>query len=158
MQEYRRQIAYLYAYEQGVKMRSAGFVKVEVRGKECRMGIYLKSDCHSAGEEPGKVYVYFACYDRMIGIALGELKNQNGILEWQGSMDSENVLDKGIRMADTRGIWVRRTGQREYIAEWDDATVDVRRFLLYPAGGKKCIRCPRLEECERNNENAFDRR
>ncbi len=157
MQEYRRQIAYLYAYEQGIKMRSAGFVKLEIRGKDCRIGIHLKSYCHP-GEEPGKVYVYFAYQDRMVGIALGELKKQNGVLEWQGRIDSENILGKGIRMADTRGIWVRRTNQREYIADWDDASVDVRRFLLYPAGGKKCIRCPRLGECERNSENASDRR
>ncbi|MBR5509764.1 MAG: hypothetical protein IKV59_06905 [Lachnospiraceae bacterium] len=157
MQAYTRQIAYLYAYEYGIKKRSVGFVKYEIRGTECRMDICLKSD-DGLDDEPAKGYIYFSYENRMIGIAIGDFKRRNHVLEWKGSFDPENILGKGIRMIDTKGIWVRRTGQREYIAEWDDASVDVQRFLLYPAGGIKCIRCPRLEECERNSRHASDRR
>lgn len=157
MQEYRRQIAYLYAYEHGEKMRSAGFVKLEIRGGSCRIRVHLKSYCHP-GESAGIVYVYFHCQDRIIGIRLGALGNQNGALEWQGNLDPENVQGKGIRVADTRGIWIRRPGERHYVADWDDYPVDVSRFLLYPSGGEKCIRCPWLGNCERNNEDASDRR
>ena len=35
MQEYKRQIAYLYAYERGEQLRSTGFVKAEERGGHC---------------------------------------------------------------------------------------------------------------------------
>ena len=37
MQEYKRQIAYLYAYERGEQLRSTGFVKAEERGGHCRL-------------------------------------------------------------------------------------------------------------------------
>ena len=58
MQEYRRQIAYLYAYEHGLQMRSTGFVKAEERAGICRLAVHLKSFCHP-GEETGTVYIYF---------------------------------------------------------------------------------------------------
>ena len=83
MEEYRRQIAYLYAYDQGEQVKNAGFVKAEVRGGRCRLGIHLKGYCHR-GEDAGSAYIYFYHQGRTIGIYLGELKSQNGALEWQG--------------------------------------------------------------------------
>lgn len=157
MQKYRRQIAYLYAYEHGEKTRCSGFVKLEVRGQYCKVGVHLKSYCHP-GEKSGTVYVYFGCQGRMIGIRLGELESRNGVLEWQGTLNPDDILKKGIRIEDTKGIWIRRFGDRHYVADWEDDPVDIRRFILYPSGGEKCIRCPKLENCERNTEDASDRR
>ena len=157
MQEYRRQIAYLYAYDQGVKMRSTGVVKMDMRGESCRLGIHLKSYCCS-GEPAGKAYIYFYHQNRTVCIYLGELENRNGALEWQGTVDPENILGKGVRAADTKGVWIRRPGERNYVAEWDDYPVDISRFILYPKGGQKCIQCPWFGNCERSSESAFDRR
>lgn len=157
MQEYRRQIAYLYAYEQGVKMRSAGFVKLDTRGDKCRLAIHLKSHCYP-GEPAGEIYIYFYHRDRTVGIYVGEPQNQNGALEWQGIIDPKDIFGKGIGIADTKGVWIRRPGNRDYVAEWDDDPVDVSRFVLYPKGGQKCIRCPWFGNCERSSEDAFDRR
>lgn len=157
MQEYRRQIAYLYAYEHGEKMRSAGFVKLELRGEYCRLAIHLRGYCHP-GEDPGKIYVYFYHQDRIVGICLGELESRNGALEWQGSVDPENILGKGIKLAYIRGVWIRRGGDRNYVADWEDDVVDISRFVLYPKGGEKCIRCPWFGSCERSGEDASDRR
>ena len=98
MQEYKRQIAYLYAYERGEQLRSTGFVKAEERGGHCRLALHLRGYCHP-GEAAGNVYIYFYHQDRTIGIYLGALKNQNGALEWQGELDAEDILGKGIRFA-----------------------------------------------------------
>lgn len=157
MQEYRRRIAYLYAYEHGVQMRSAGFVKAEERAGICRIAVHLKSYCHP-GEEAGKAYIYFEHEGQTIGICLGELESKNGALEWQGIVNGENILNKGIRFSQTRGIWIRRPGNRDYVADWDDYPVDVSRFILYPRGGQKCIRCPWFSSCERSGGDAADRR
>lgn len=155
MQEYRRQIAYLYAYEQGEKKYSAGFVKAELRAGWCRLFIHLKSFCHPK-EDAGTVYVYFYHQKKTVAICLGNLTNQNGALEWQGTFSAENILGKGIRFSQTGGVWVKRSFGRDYIAEWDDYPVDISRFVLYPQGGEKCIRCPRFGICERSGEDAAD--
>lgn len=157
MQEYKRQIAYLCAYERGEQLRSTGFVKAEERGGHCRLALHLRGYCHP-GEAAGNVYIYFYHQDRTIGIYLGALKNQNGALEWQGELDAEDILGKGIRFADTHGIWVKRPGGRDYVAEWDDYPVDTKRFVLYPEGGIRCICCPWFGRCEKSGVKENDRR
>lgn len=149
MQEYRRQIAYLYAYEHGLQMRSTGFVKAEERAGICRLAVHLKSFCHP-GEETGTVYIYFYYQNRIVGIDLGELGRQNGALEWQGELACGDILDKGVRFSQTGGVWVRRPGGREYVAQWNDYPVDITRFVQYPRGGMKCVRCPRFGSCVRS--------
>ena len=149
MQDYRRQIAYLYAYEYGRQTRSAGFVKLEARGESCRLGIHLKSFCRQ-GEGTGKAYIFFGKQGYMVGICLGELKVQDGILKWQGTVDSENILGLGIRLSDTGGVWINRPKDRNYVARWDDGPVDISHLIPYPPGGTKCIGCPRLGNCERS--------
>lgn len=158
MQEYRRQIAYLYAYEQGMQTRMSGFVKAETRAGLSRLHIHLKAYCH-LGEDTGKIYSYFSHQNKMIGIYLGELENRDGALQWQGMLDAENIEQKGISFAQTRGIWIRRSKERDYVAEWEDYPVDVSRFVLYPNGGMTCIRCPWFENCDGNGiEHGVDRR
>ena len=58
MQKYRRQIAYLYAYEHGEQLCTAGFVKAEERAGQCRIAVHLKGYCHP-GEDAGELYIYF---------------------------------------------------------------------------------------------------
>ena len=90
MQDYRRKIAYLYAYEGGEKLGNAGFVKAEDRGGICRLAVHLR--CYSrSGEDPGKVYLYFRHRQQLVGIYLGALKNRNGALEWQGTFSSDDI-------------------------------------------------------------------
>ncbi|MBS6397739.1 MAG: hypothetical protein KH452_11435 [Clostridiales bacterium] len=157
MQEHRRRIAYLYAYEYGEKMRSAGFVKAEERSGRCRLEIHLKTAGHP-GEDAGKAYIYFCHQNRTIGIYLGDLEEKDGSLLWQGDIDCGDILGKGIGISDTKGIWIRRPGSGDFVAGWDDAPVDISRFILYPKGGQKCIRCPWFGSCERSGVSASDRR
>ena len=79
---------------------------------------------------------------QLVGIYLGALKNRNGALEWQGTFSSDDIQGKGIRFGQTEGVWIQRPGGKEYVAEWDDYPVDISRFVIYPKGGEKCIRCP----------------
>ena len=149
MQDYRRQIAYLYAYEYGRQTKSTGFVKLEVRGESCRLGIHLKSFCRQ-GEMPGKAYIFFGRRGYMVGLCLGELKAQNGILKWRGTVDTDNILGKRVGISETGGVWINRPEERNYVARWDDGPVNISRLIPYPPGGEKCIGCPRLGSCERS--------
>ena len=88
MQDYRRQIAYLYTYEHGQPVKNSGFVKAELRDGRCRLGIHLKGYSRK-GQDTGKAYIYFCREDTGIGIYLGEMEDRNGVLEWQGAVDPE---------------------------------------------------------------------
>lgn len=136
MQKYRRQIAYLYAYEHGEQLCTAGFVKAEERAGQCRIAVHLKGYCHP-GEDAGELYIYFYRKNQAVCIPLGKMESRNGALEWHGCMEADNILGKGICFEETRGIRVCRPGGRDYVAEWDDYPVDPARFVLYPKGGTK---------------------
>ena len=157
MQDYRRQIAYLYTYEHGQPVKNSGFVKAELRDCRCRLGIHLKGYSRK-GQDTGKAYIYFCREDTGIGIYLGEMEDRNGVLEWQGAVDPDNIQEKGVRFSETNGIWIRRPGSKDYVAEWQEGLADVSRFLLYPKGGETCIRCPRFGNCKRSMEDVSDKR
>lgn len=157
MEGYRRQIAYLYAYQRNGERQSLGFAKLEVRERTCRLWIEIKGVSKNR-KETGKIYIYFHSHNQMIGIYLGELEETDERLTWQGILDSENIQEKGIRLIDTKGIWICLPKEQDYVAEWEDAWVDARRLLLYPRGGETCIRCPRFGSCERSTQYAADRR
>jgi hypothetical protein len=156
MREYRRRIAYLHAYEQGVQMRCAGFVKLEEYTDRCRLSVQLRQEA-CLTEEKAKAYLCFVCQNRMIGLDLGELSERAGAWCWQGEVKSSDIQEKGFGFTQTGGVWVR-CGKREYAAEWNDVPVDISRFVLYPKGGQKCIRCPRFGKCERSSMDEADRR
>ena len=42
MSDYSRFVSYMYLYENGLKTMNAGFVKVESRNGQCRIGLSLK--------------------------------------------------------------------------------------------------------------------
>lgn len=58
MQKYRRQIAYLYAYEHGEQLCTAGFVKAEERAGQCRIAVHLKGYCHPGEDARRTVYLF----------------------------------------------------------------------------------------------------
>lgn len=94
MQKYRRQIAYLYAYEHGEQLCTAGFVKAEERAGQCRIAVHLKGYCHP-GEDAGELYIYFYRKNQAVCIPLGKMESRNGALEWHGCMEADNILGKG---------------------------------------------------------------
>ena len=125
MQEYKRQIAYLYAYERGEQLRSTGFVKAEERGGHCRLALHLRGYCHP-GEAAGNVYIYFYHQDRTIGIYLGALKNQNGALEWMRKIFWERESDLQTLTESGSSVLVEETMWRNgMIIRW------IRSVLYY---------------------------
>lgn len=157
MEDYRRQIVYLYRYGSEIEHKSLGFIKIEIRNRRCRLEVHLKGE-NAKKEDKESIYLYFSCHQRTIGIYLGELLESDGILFWQGSMDICNIQGTGIRLEDTKGIWIRCGEDRDYVAAWEDAIENISRLILYPKGGERCIRCPWLENCERSTKDAADRR
>ncbi len=156
MEDYRRQIAYLYHYDSKIESKSLGFVKIEVRNHRCRLEVHLKEK-RAKKEEKRNIYLYFSCHQRTIGICLGELLEKDGILFWQGNIDTCNIQGTGVRLEDTKGIWVRCGEDSDYVAAWEDAIEHIGKLMLYPKGGERCIRCPWLENCERSTKDATDR-
>ena len=89
MSDYKRFVSYIYGYEQGEKRESAGFVKVNARGNECKFWVHVNED-RIAAEESCRVYVFMRRKERLQGQYLGELEKRNGAWEWSGVTETDS--------------------------------------------------------------------
>lgn len=126
MSDYKRFVSYIYGYEQGEKKESAGFVKVNARGEECKIWVHMKR-FYVHGQKPYQVYVFMRNRERLEGWPLGELESRNGALEWNGVTKTDSLMDSGFGLDESRGLYIEGDGHI-FAAEWDDYPVDVERF------------------------------
>lgn len=127
MSDYKRFVSYIYGYEQGEKRESAGFVKVNARGEECKIRVHIKG-FYTHGQKPYRVYVFGRSRERLEGWLLGELENRDAALEWNGVTKTDSLMGTGMNLEDSRGLYIEGEG-RVFAAEWDDYPVNVEHFV-----------------------------
>lgn len=156
---FRRFLSYIYAYENGRKLRNAGFVKVEIRGQRMKVqvavnGIYQKG---------GRPVELFLIDDLEKRIKVGEISLLNGHGEFRSSTNTENVWNSGYTFSQICGICLQGAGNRNqfYMTLWKD----VKREALKDDSKEKEERKPEMiyvapvqpkeqktEECEEEPE------
>ena len=119
---FRRFLSYIYAYENGRKLRNAGFVKVEIREQRMKVqvavnGIYQKG---------GRPVELFLIDDREKRIKVGEISLLNGHGEFRSSTNTENVWNSGYAFSQICGICLQGAGNRNqfYMTLWKDVKRD----------------------------------
>ena len=135
---FRRFLSYIYAYENGRKLRNAGFVKVEIREQRMKVqvavnGIYQKG---------GRPVELFLIDDREKRIKVGEISLLNGHGEFRSSTNTENVWNSGYAFSQICGICLQGAGNRNqfYMTLWKD----VKREVLTAEPEEKEDRKPEM--------------
>ena len=135
---FRRFLSYIYAYENGRKLRNAGFVKVEIREQRMKVqvavnGIYQKG---------GRPVELFLIDDREKRIKVGEISLLNGHGEFRSSTNTENVWNSGYAFSQICGICLQGAGNRNqfYMTLWKD----VKREALKEEPKEKEERKPEM--------------
>ncbi|MGN0266044.1 MAG: hypothetical protein ACI4D7_00020 [Lachnospiraceae bacterium] len=135
---FRRFLSYIYAYENGRKLRNAGFVKVEIREQRMKVqvavnGIYQKG---------GRPVELFLIDDREKRIKVGEISLLNGHGEFRSSTNTENVWNSGYTFSQICGICLQGAGNRNqfYMTLWKD----VKREALKEEPKEKEERKPEM--------------
>lgn len=126
MSDYKRFVSYIYEYVGGEKKESAGFVKVNARGEECKIWVHMKG-FYVHGQQPYRAYICTGEKERLLGYPLGALENRNGALEWNCATKTDSLMESGLALEESRGLYIEG-GNRIFAAEWDDYPVDVNRF------------------------------
>lgn len=136
MSGYKRIVSYIYVYESGERKENTGFARVDVRNGEYRIAIHLRG-FYAYGQEPYRAYLYAPKEKRLEGIFLGQLENQNGALEWKGSLTTDTWDQAAYGLEESRGIFIEGAGGRVYASDWDDYPVDVDSFRVYQEQAEK---------------------
>ena len=110
MSDYRRFISYIYLYENGIKSMNAGFVKVESRNGQCRIGLSLKNVYTGMGRF--KVYMFIRFGQELRGIYIGDVQIKNHGSEWNFRTFSDNIAGSGYRLEQMSGMIIKGEGDR----------------------------------------------
>ena len=114
----KRFVTYLYEYARGNKGKNVGFIRTKVQKERCRVEMYIRNIRNS--EDEGKIYV-LTYKEELVGIELGVVSIRNGQCDASVDLETENIMESGVRLNEVVGIGIRleRGG---YIAScWKDA-------------------------------------
>ena len=114
----KRFVTYLYEYERGVKVKSAGFIKVDIRNGICLMEICVRKFFKST--QVGEVYA-LTQKNGVYGSLLGEIEMSGGQGDLRLQISEREMEERAICVENMVGVGIR-FGQKEYIAScWEDA-------------------------------------
>lgn len=120
MSDYKRLISYVYMYLNKEKGRNVGFVKLETRNGQCKIGISLK------GIPSGNMDMEVFLFAHGKEISVGKIYIRNGQGESRIVTDYNNLVGSGVSLAEMGGLRVvnRATPDVTYATIWDDALVE----------------------------------
>ena len=126
--EYRRFLSYVYSYPNGKKEQNTGFVKIEARGRDCRMQFGLQKLPQE--ETALDVYGFVRQGGILQGIFLGRIPAEQGSAEGVIAAERQQMGGSSIRLEELSGLWLKGEGPADYITVWDDFGVETQKLVL----------------------------
>lgn len=113
----KRFVTYLYECERGNKSKNVGFVRVNIRGEETSMEVYIRNLMRNV--DMGRLYALV--YKEMLcGVELSDIKLENGQSDTCIKMQTSNIMEREFSINDIEGIAIR-LDSGVYIAScWKD--------------------------------------
>lgn len=113
----KRFVTYLYECQKGNKSKNVGFIRVNVRGQETAMEVYLRNVARTVDKGTLFVLIY---EEKLQGIELGEIQIQNGQSDTRIEALTDNIKDSGISIEDIEGIGIRLDSGLYIASCWKD--------------------------------------
>lgn len=111
-----RFITYMYAYENRIKGRNVGFVKVECRKDTCALEIHIRN----LGRFSGKCRTYLLMDENVIGVELGTMIISYGQGQAIYYFDRNDIEQSGYRLEQVKAVRVE-CGSQEFLAScWSE--------------------------------------
>lgn len=120
MSQYQRMVSYLYEYKQGVKGVNVGFVRIEQRGKGCRISLQMRR--RNLGQL-SNVAVFRQRHDGIRYYTIGTLAERNGDYHCRIEAESENLMGSGIALSDVDGIVLYQDDAYYVATTWKNQAV-----------------------------------
>ena len=122
MSDYRRWISYIYAYENGIKKRNAGYAKLELKDGKLTMTLHVKPD----GREGSLRVCMYKCHSgSREGVLLGVVEKKAGGEGVRFMEDASNVGGSGLLFQEMNGLLLYDERGKYLISSWEDDPVDL---------------------------------
>lgn len=121
MTDYKRLVSYMYEYENGVKKKNIGYVRIESKTGQVKFTIRLQLLGHLDSIFP--VYLLQRDEKEMNLIYLGDAVLKNQVMDSKLTADENNIMDSGYSLADMGGMLLFLNDSIFYATQWDDKQI-----------------------------------
>lgn len=122
MSDYRRWISYIYAYENGVKKRNAGYAKLELKDGSLTMSLHVTPEGRNGKY---RVCLYKNQPGRREGVLLGELDKGSGSDCARFTENASDLGGSGLLFQEMNGLLLYDENGRCLISSWEDTPVEM---------------------------------
>lgn len=113
----KRIITYLYEYHNGKKGNNIGFLKVDLRGTECRLQLHIQET--GKDTEVGKVYLVMKG-EQAEAVCLGEVTLLQGSCEMAWRFSRLRVMNSDYELSQVMGVGIQFPSGRYLASCWID--------------------------------------
>lgn len=117
MSDYRRWISYIYAYENGIKKRNAGYAKLELKDGRLTMTLHVTPD---GREGTYRVCMYKSQSGRGEGVLLGNVDKKQGGNGARFVEDAADLNGSGLLFQEMNGLLLYDERGKYLISSWED--------------------------------------
>lgn len=122
MSDYRRWISYIYAYENGVKKKSAGYAKLELKDGKLAMTLHITPD----GQEGRLQICMYKCHaGSREGVLFGSIEKRQGGEGIQFLEDAADLRGSGLLFQEMNGLLLYDDKGKYLISSWEDEPIEI---------------------------------
>jgi hypothetical protein len=142
MSDYKREVYYLYNYENQCKKNNIGFARIEQMNGQCRMTIRVR--VMSMNGKTLDVCLFVRECGELRFLPVGTIKINHMAGECRLRLNAENILESGYSLGEMEGMVIYDSLEKFFGSEWKEQKIYFEEFKTI--SGKK----------QAKNENGTD--
>lgn len=141
----------MYQYENGIKRKNVGFVRVEAKGGQCKITLHMQLLGQLDSIFP--TYLIQRGNNSMELIYLGDTILKNQLMDSRLSADENNIMDSGFGLTEMSGILLFLNDKVFFATVWDDKPIFANEVLeaLRPNNNRQHVK--RMEPDAKSKES-----
>lgn len=120
MNQYQRMVSYLYEYKQGVKGANVGYVKIEQKGRACRISVQMRG--RNLGQIPS-VTLFHQEKNGLLCLSFCKLSERNGDYSCRVETDMDNLSGSGISLQEVEGLLLYLSEDYYVATTWKNSEI-----------------------------------
>lgn len=117
-------ISYLYRYEEGVKGKNTGYVRIEQQGVTCRLTLQLQDGLSALPE----VWIFHQTPQGVEKLTVGRLQQSSNGYRCRLETSSDNVFETGQPLSQMDGLIVYLQDSLFYGTTWNDISIQLGKI------------------------------
>lgn len=127
MTDYKRMVSYMYQYENGIKKKNVGYVRVEIKNGQCKFTIHMQLLGQSDSIFP--TYLIHRDDSGVDLIYLGDSILKMQLMDSRMIADEADIMGSGYSLDQMSGVLIFMNNNIFFATVWDDKALNADELL-----------------------------